>query len=138
MSCAIQCCKIHGCKYGYGPSCKVEIGEAQQEFPCESCFDISSYPVTRWEIGKDESGLIFLDVKYQIDGSRKYAIYRYEGSLVLNKDGQWEYEPLPSSRSDDYLARCRFESPAKALEVWWKMNHSNSEYTKKNLSWASY
>lgn len=30
------------------------------------------------------------------------------GGAVLNKDGQWEYEPLPSSRTDEFLARTRF------------------------------
>jgi len=26
----------------------------------------------------------------------------------LNSDGEWEYEPQPSSRKDDFLARTRF------------------------------
>ena len=26
----------------------------------------------------------------------------------LNTELEWEYEPLPSSREDDFLARCRF------------------------------
>lgn len=29
-------------------------------------------------------------------------------SMVLNVDGEWEHEPLPSSRDDKFLARCRF------------------------------
>lgn len=28
--------------------------------------------------------------------------------LVLNADGEWEYEPNPSSRTDDFKARTRF------------------------------
>jgi hypothetical protein len=27
---------------------------------------------------------------------------------VLNRKGKWEYEPLPSSRSNAFLTRCRF------------------------------
>lgn len=27
---------------------------------------------------------------------------------VLNRDGEWEREPSPSNREDDFLARCRF------------------------------
>lgn len=27
---------------------------------------------------------------------------------VLNKDGTWEYEPSPSNRDDDFIARTRF------------------------------
>lgn len=37
---------------------------------------------------------------------------------VLNKAGEWEYEPLPSSRDDAFFARCRFtEEQAKALAL---------------------
>src|SRR5690349_5497152 len=39
---------------------------------------------------------------------------------VLNTDGEWEYEPSPSNREDDFLKRCRFteeEALRRALEV---------------------
>jgi hypothetical protein len=39
---------------------------------------------------------------------------------VLNTDGEWEYEPSPSNREDDFLDRCRFteeEALRRALEV---------------------
>ncbi len=39
-----------------------------------------------------------------------------ESGSVLNTDGQFEYEPLPSNRADDFIARTRFRSPAEALE----------------------
>ena len=42
----------------------------------------------------------------------KWAIR--EGGLCLNKQGEWEYEPLPSSPEDDFLERTRFESLGKA------------------------
>jgi hypothetical protein len=38
-----------------------------------------------------------------------------KGSECLNKDGEWEYEPMPSSRDDAFIARCRFESAAAAI-----------------------
>jgi hypothetical protein len=44
-----------------------------------------------------------------VGGSRlgvRYAVRK--GSCCLNHDLEWEYEPLPSSRDDDFLARCRF------------------------------
>jgi hypothetical protein len=28
---------------------------------------------------------------------------------VLNRDGKWEWEPTPSERDDDFLARTRFD-----------------------------
>ena len=33
----------------------------------------------------------------------------------LNKSGQWEWEPLPSSRDDAFLDRCRFDSHTAAI-----------------------
>lgn len=33
---------------------------------------------------------------------------RQGGSRVLNHDGEWEHEPLPSSRDDDFFLRCRW------------------------------
>lgn len=36
----------------------------------------------------------------------KWAIC--DGGLVLANDNEWEYEPLPSSRSDEFKARTRY------------------------------
>jgi hypothetical protein len=36
-------------------------------------------------------------------------------SMVLNRAGDWEYEPQPSSRTEEFLARTRWPSPAEAL-----------------------
>lgn len=36
---------------------------------------------------------------------------------VLNKDLQWEYEPMPSSRTDEFIARTRFDSIDEALRA---------------------
>ena len=43
---------------------------------------------------------------------------------VLSKQGEWEYEPLPSSRDDAFLERCRFGTPAEAYEClkWARLN----------------
>jgi hypothetical protein len=38
-----------------------------------------------------------------------------QGGNCLTKDGHWEYEPLPSSRDDAFLARCRFETADAAI-----------------------
>jgi hypothetical protein len=42
----------------------------------------------------------------------RWAIYQAEGMNFpcLNVDGEWEYEPMPSNRSEEFLAQCRFES----------------------------
>jgi hypothetical protein len=35
----------------------------------------------------------------------------------LNKSGEWEYEPMPSSRDDDFMARCRFATAEEAIDA---------------------
>ena len=57
----------------------------------------------------------------QVDGSVKYAV-RQSGAC-LSKKGKWEYEPMPSSRTDSFLKRFRFDSfedAAKAVEKFCK------------------
>lgn len=33
----------------------------------------------------------------------------------LNRNGEWEWEPNPSSRDIDFLSRCRFDSIDEAM-----------------------
>lgn len=37
---------------------------------------------------------------------------------VLGKDTEWHWEPLPSSRTDEFLSNTRFSSPDEAYEFW--------------------
>ncbi|MBC8737176.1 hypothetical protein F6X40_10185 [Paraburkholderia sp. UCT31] len=37
---------------------------------------------------------------------------------VLNRDGEWEWEPSPSGRTAEFLARCRFGSAEDALAFY--------------------
>lgn len=46
-------------------------------------------------------------------GLDKWAVCN--GGNVLNKSGEWEYEPLPSSRDDAFMERTRFKSPDEAI-----------------------
>jgi hypothetical protein len=59
----------------------------------------------------------------QADGSFLWAIRR-TGS-VLSTDGQWEFEPMPSGRDAEFLARCRYASAELAFEVWRRYNVSS-------------
>lgn len=49
-----------------------------------------------------------IQVKWRpgIDGIR-WAVYRQ--GFVLTKGGKWVYEPIPSSRTDAFLKRTRFD-----------------------------
>jgi hypothetical protein len=49
----------------------------------------------------------------QMDGGVKWAVRRM--GECLNKQGEWEYEPMPSSRDDEFLSRCRFDSVEEAF-----------------------
>lgn len=46
----------------------------------------------------------------------KWAVRRM--SSCLAKDGEWEYEPIPSSRDDAFYASCRFDSLEEALAAY--------------------
>ncbi len=46
----------------------------------------------------------------------KWAVRRL--SFCLAKDGEWEYEPQPSSRDDAFYDRCRFASLEEALAAY--------------------
>lgn len=43
----------------------------------------------------------------------KFAVRR--GRSCLNKKSEWEYEPLPSSRTDAFYRRCRFSKIEDAV-----------------------
>jgi hypothetical protein len=59
-----------------------------------------------------EGGWITVERRDGMQGT-KWAVCDH--GLVLNQSGEWEYEPIPSSRGDDFLARCRFDSYHKAF-----------------------
>lgn len=50
----------------------------------------------------------------QIDGPDLWAV-RNRFSEALNAHGEWEWEPMPSSRDDAFLARCRYPSSGAAI-----------------------
>ena len=39
-----------------------------------------------------------------------------QGYMVLNKSGEWEYDPSPSNRDDAFFARCRFDDFDEAAD----------------------
>ena len=46
---------------------------------------------------------------------------------VLNKDGLWEYEPMPSSRTDEFRARTRWPTAREAIQF--AQNHMQKHPT---------
>lgn len=39
-----------------------------------------------------------------------WKVCETSGGAILSKDGEWEYEPQPSSRDDEFYSRCRFDT----------------------------
>ncbi len=83
------------------------------------------------------AGPVTLRRMKQMDGSIRWGIYG-GGDLALAKDGTWDYEPMPSSRTDEYLAAHRWasfddawvtaENAAKAIRQRWGLEHAGGIY----------
>jgi len=52
----------------------------------------------------------------QIEGPALWKVVDGKGNC-LNKSGEWEWEPMPSSRDDEFLSRCRFPTAAAAIDA---------------------
>lgn len=75
------------------------------------------------ESGVSVRNSVWIDRRIQPDGSSLWTISDSQSrGSVLNKSLEWEYEPSPSNRDDEFYDRTRFESPEKCLEVYtqWK------------------
>ena len=66
----------------------------------------------------------FTVVTYQYKGTRTTVEYRGDNKwavvdcgFVLNKAGEWVFEPLPSSRTNAFIAHTRFDSLEEAFEA---------------------
>jgi hypothetical protein len=64
---------------------------------------------------------LFISSRKQAIGEFKWVV-QLERSMcwVLGKDCEFHYEPLPSSRTDQFLKNTRFDSPDEALEFYQK------------------
>jgi hypothetical protein len=66
------------------------------------------------------------DIFIEFVGNRKWAITR--NGAVLNNLNEWEYQPLPSNRDEDFLARTRHDCPVKAAAI---LNAANTPAQKR-------
>ncbi len=41
-----------------------------------------------------------------------------QAGFCLNRKGDWEYEPIPSSRTEAFFKRCRFNTLEDAVAAW--------------------
>ena len=59
---------------------------------------------------------VVIERRLQIDGTEKWVLKMHE--WVLGKDGDFHYEPMPSSRSDEFIENTRFDSPDECHSFW--------------------
>ncbi len=78
---------------------------------------LPGFTVTRYTLnGSDPFRPITIElVANPRTGVDKWAVR--QGSNCLAKDGEWEYEPQPSSRDDAFLDRCRYKTLEEANAV---------------------
>lgn len=74
------------------------------------------YPMDaiEWRVGPEPSltapyGLRDVRIVKVSDGRGGNRFAVREGLWCANKDRQWELEPIPSSRDDEFMERCRWD-----------------------------
>jgi hypothetical protein len=77
---------------------------------------LNGFTPVKFEYGKPDTRQfdgIYVETRDGFDG-RKWAITQRGNCFA--KDGTWEYEPVPSSRDDDFRKRCRWDTAEEAAE----------------------
>lgn len=81
----------------------------QQWLERATCFDLGECQIHHRPVK--------IEIREQIEGPHLWVVKMHE--WVLGKDAEWYWEPLPSSRTDQFIANTRFKSPDDAYEFWW-------------------
>jgi hypothetical protein len=65
----------------------------------------TTYAVSCLPLDDEDAHLFTITVEYR--GNGQWGVFR-NGRGCLGSDGQWDWEPLPSNRDDDWLVSHRF------------------------------
>jgi hypothetical protein len=100
---------------------------------------VTRYAVSVFPDGHELRRHFTITVEYR--GAGRWAVL-YEGSVIgLGADGTWApSEPLPSSRTDEWLARYRFASAEDALVVarhWAPLIRCNGRTAEQAAAWMA-
>jgi len=87
------------------------------------CYSIKVNPEEAEALRAYPEDKIYIERKPQSEGGEKWAVYAGLGThrRVLNQQSNWEIEPMPSNRDEDFQYRCRFclvEDATGAYERW--------------------
>lgn len=84
------------------------------------CFNLNHIVTIRVKRGRfggdDPNDWLTVERRDGHDGT-KWAVC--DKGLCLNKRGKWEHEPQPSSRTDAFKNRCRWDSFDEAYDAAW-------------------
>lgn len=81
----------------------VKRAEEAREW-CRSVKPLAAVVPKLYEIPYGSHHSEVIQISYR--GSDNWVVIQF--GEVLNRDEQWEYEPLPSNRTDEFIARTRF------------------------------
>lgn len=59
---------------------------------------------------------VSIEARDQLDGSRKWVLKMHE--WVLSKNGDFVWEPIPSGRTNEFIANTRFDTPDECHSFW--------------------
>lgn len=83
--------------------------------PLDSEFQPRLEQADRFLVHEDRWDPIHIEKMRQRDGSVLWAV-RKGGRVCLTRDGHWCYEPMPSSRDENFAREFRYASYAEAVE----------------------
>jgi len=87
--------------------------------PCDCAVRKAGYSALlllgSFAVSSKNAGDITIQRVVSRNGAVRWAVR--QDSAVLNTDGQWEHEPLPSSRDEAFLRRCRFPTVQAAARA---------------------
>lgn len=78
---------------------------------------------TQYRIETDNPDL--RDTRIESRGPSAWVIH--DIAFVLNKQKEWVYESLPSSRTEEFIEQTRFKTPEEALEFLEKCLQGNKD-----------
>ena len=70
--------------------------------------------------GQDDVASVVLQRRRQLNGPDRWSVN--DRGSVLDKDGDWAFDPSPSSRTDEYLETTRFATPDEAIAFWQRLD----------------
>lgn len=73
----------------------------------------NSFAVGNW------NGAVHVNLALRDSERGLWAIVRGDSGSVWNTYGEWEFEPSPSSRDDEFFARCRYTLDQAMKIVGW-------------------